>query len=167
MLEQLCSNSLCCNMFDMLILTIWPLKTSRLANQALGYVKRLHAFYPFLRSNTWTRWINLLKIWADVPSTAPASCAHNEVLRARISILHIDDASQNSMHDLNFWSDVSPDYCKPLWHCYGIWSSKAILGFVATYPNRNVCKVWFPLTRFWLRTLTHVNFNHVNKTEAE
>ena len=25
---------------------------------------------------------------------------------------------------------------------------------------------WFPLTRFWLRTLTHVNFNHVNKIEA-
>ena len=124
MLEQFCSNSLCCNMFDMLILTIWPLKTSRLANQALGYVKRLHAFYPFLRSNTWTRWINLLKIWADVPSTAPASCAHNEVLRARISILHIDDASQNSMYDLNFWSDVSPDYCKHVWHCYVIWSSK-------------------------------------------
>ena len=23
-----------------------------------------------------------------------------------------------------------------------------------------------PLTRFWLRTLTHVNFNHVNKIEA-
>ena len=25
---------------------------------------------------------------------------------------------------------------------------------------------WFPLTRFWLLTLTHVNFNHVNKIEA-
>ena len=25
---------------------------------------------------------------------------------------------------------------------------------------------WFSLTRFWLRTLTHVNFNHVNKMEA-
>ena len=25
---------------------------------------------------------------------------------------------------------------------------------------------WFPLTRFWLRTLTHVSFNHVNEIEA-
>ena len=28
------------------------------------------------------------------------------------------------------------------------------------------CKGWFPLTRFWLRTVTHENFNHVNKVEA-
>ena len=28
-----------------------------------------------------------------------------------------------------------------------------------------ISKGWFPLTRFWLRTLT-VNFNHVNKIEA-
>ena len=27
-------------------------------------------------------------------------------------------------------------------------------------------KGWFPLTRFWLRTLTHGNLNHVNKIEA-
>ena len=27
-------------------------------------------------------------------------------------------------------------------------------------------KSGFPLTRFWLRMLTHVNFNHVNKIEA-
>ena len=25
---------------------------------------------------------------------------------------------------------------------------------------------WFALTRFWLRTLTHVDFNHANKIEA-
>ena len=25
---------------------------------------------------------------------------------------------------------------------------------------------WFPLTRFWLRTFTHVNFNHANNAEA-
>ena len=27
-------------------------------------------------------------------------------------------------------------------------------------------KGWFPLTRFWLRTLTYVDFNHINKIEA-
>ena len=30
-----------------------------------------------------------------------------------------------------------------------------------------VLKGWFPLTRFWLCTLTQVNFNHVNKIEAK
>ena len=28
-------------------------------------------------------------------------------------------------------------------------------------------KGWFPLTRFWLRTLTDVNFNHVNEKLSE
>ena len=34
-------------------------------------------------------------------------------------------------------------------------------------PILTVGKGWFPETRFWLRTLTHVNFNRVNKIEAK
>ena len=34
------------------------------------------------------------------------------------------------------------------------------------FPTLGQNKGWFPLTRFWLRTLTHENFNHLNKIEA-
>ena len=38
--------------------------------------------------------------------------------------------------------------------------------YINNWPvTREISKGWFPLTRFWLRTLT-VNFNHVNKIEA-
>ena len=32
--------------------------------------------------------------------------------------------------------------------------------------SKSLFQGWFPLTRFWLRTLTPLNFNHVNKLEA-
>ena len=44
-----------------------------------------------------------------------------------------------------------------------------IVKYEATRINTSVIHTTlggFPLTRFWLRTLTHVNFNHVNKTEV-
>ena len=150
MLEQFCSNSLCCNMFDMLILTIWPLKTSRLANQALGYVKQLHAFYPFLRSKTWTRWINLLKIWADVPSTAPVSCAPVKSWRREslscISMMHFKTQCMTSTFDqMSAQITANPSDIVTLSEAQRpnqlLLNHASILGFVATYRNRNVCSV--------------------------
>ena len=44
------------------------------------------------------------------------------------------------------------------------WQSEVHTAF--TCWNRTAQpKGWFPLTRVWLRTLKHVNFNHVNKIE--
>ena len=37
---------------------------------------------------------------------------------------------------------------------------------ICNAPSNSETKCWFPLTRFWLRTLTHLNFNHVHKIEA-
>ena len=37
--------------------------------------------------------------------------------------------------------------------------------FLLIETLQKVSKGCFPLTRFWLGTLTHVNFNHVNKIE--
>ena len=36
------------------------------------------------------------------------------------------------------------------------------------FPGKQLkdLKGWFPLTRFWLRTLTHLNFKHVKKMET-
>ena len=45
----------------------------------------------------------------------------------------------------------------------GVWICVFVRGLVRLHT-----KGWFPLimTRFWLRMLTYVNFNHVNKIEA-
>ena len=50
------------------------------------------------------------------------------------------------------------------------YSLRTIILFKTTIVGIQLYKInsfrWFPLTRFWLRTLTHANFNHVNKIEA-
>ena len=43
---------------------------------------------------------------------------------------------------------------------------KVASGLFCTYETPLFHCGWFPLTRFWLRLLTHVNFNQVNKIEA-